>query len=153
MNVILHLKANARVLSTLARSHEPVLAAPDSGNDPYYHRDCHPEIVERVWDQIGAAYPSEGRCLVYGRPSLVDPASGVIVALAFGTAYCVRIPVAAVPEAIKLGAKLSMNWSGGTTTDIQAELGEGWVFGAWLTQEIEWTQEACAALPRNNGGN
>ena len=153
MALILHPTANARVLSALANSHEPVLAAPDIGNDPYYQRGCHPEIVERIWDQIGAAYPSESRCLIYGRPSLVDPASGVVVALGYGTAYCVRIPVTVIPQAITLGANLSMKWTGGTSTDIQAELGEDWVFGAWLAQEIAWTQAVCAAISKNNSGN
>ena len=88
-----------------------------------------------MWDQIGAAYPSDGRSLVYGTPSLVDPVSGIIVAVGYGTAYCIRIPVDAVPVAIKMGASTLRKWSSGKTTDIEVEFGEGWVFGAWLDQE------------------
>lgn len=143
MNVTLDPEINAKVLSALTKADKPALAAPDNVDDPYYGAGCHPDIVERVWDQIGAAYPSGGRCLVYGRPALADPGSRIIVAVGYGTAYCVRIPVAAIPLALHLGATFVRKWTGGEVTDIQSEFGEGWVFGAWLNQEIEWTKAAC----------
>ena len=146
MNLDPQLEANAKVLAALSnlKQNEPLIASPDSGNDPYYHRGCHPEIVERIWDQIGKAFPPEARCLIYSTPALVEPETGLIIAVGYGTAYCVRIPVASVTEAIHLGASLSRKWSNGKTTNIQDEFGEGWVFGAWLTQEAAWCKIAGA---------
>lgn len=138
------LEANAKVLVALSnlKQNEPLIASPESVKAPYYDQGCHPEIVERIWDQIGEAFPPEARCLVYGTPALVDPATGLVIAVGYGTAYCVRIPVASVTEAVHFGACLSRKWSNGKTTDIQDEFGEGWVFGAWLTQETAWCQNA-----------
>ena len=63
---------NQQVLRYLKRANRnaPDIAAHDSVPNPYYHCGCHPDIVARVWDQIGAAMPAECRCLVTGIPAL-----------------------------------------------------------------------------------
>ena len=73
---------NEQVLRYLKRANRdaPDIAAHDSIPNPYYQCGCHPDIVERVWDQIGAAMPAECRCLVTGMPALVHPAAGRIEA-------------------------------------------------------------------------
>src|SRR5437870_5423463 len=110
MNANLEQEANAQVLAALSKPDAPVVALPFSVKDPYMGQGCHPDIVERIWDQIGKVFLTDARCLVYGTPALVDPETGIVVAVGYGTAYCVRIPVASVPEAIKLGARISMKW-------------------------------------------
>lgn len=142
MNAYLEHEANAKLLAVLSKPDVPVVAFPFSVKDPYMEQVCHPDIVERIWDQIGKVFVTDARCLVYGRPALVDPATGIIVAVGYGTRYCVRIPVSEVPEAINLGASISTKWSSGETTNIQDEFGEGWVFGAWLNDEAAWCQQA-----------
>jgi hypothetical protein len=146
MKLDVHGAANQQVLASLAKQNEPPIAPPDSVIDSYYERGCHPDIVERVWDQIGSSFSPDSRCLIYGIPSLVDSESGIILAVGYGTAYCVRIPLLSVPEAISLGASTVSTWSNGTTTDLQHEFGAGWVFGAWLRQEPAWCQQACQEL-------
>jgi len=136
--------ANAQVIAHLSarRAQAPPLADPDSVELPYYRLGSHPDIVERVWDDLGVLLPSDARKIVCGTPGLVHPESGVIFALAYGTRYVLRLPGELAEEAVRAGAPTLMRWSGGEETNAREALGEGWVFGAWLNQEPEWLQQA-----------
>lgn len=131
---------NTTVLSYLSRGKRdtPAYAPPDAAEDPYYECGCHPEIVERLWDQIGAALPKDCRCLVHGVPALVHPRSGVILAIGIGTQYGLRLPGAFRSEAMRAGARTVTTWTTGGSMDTQRDLGEDWVFGAWLANELTW---------------
>ena len=131
---------NTKVLAYLARGKRdvPVVSRPDSVPQPYYQCGCHPDIVERLWDQIGAALPADCRCLVHGTPTLVHPQTCVILAIGIGTQYGLRCPGGLATAAIKAGAKTSTTWSGGGEMETRRDLGEDWVFGAWLPEELNW---------------
>jgi hypothetical protein len=125
-----------------SKSHDsPALATWDSVPDPYSGCGCHPDIVEYIWDKLGKALPADCRGLVYGTPGLVQPKSGVILALGNGTQYNLRLPGLLGTEALKRGAKIEMKWSTGDSTDIQKEYGEDWVFGAFLPEELVWCKK------------
>ena len=141
---------NTRVLSYLSRENPlrslerrktPIFASCDSAEDPYYACGCHPEIVERLWDRINPLLTADSRCLIYGDPALVHPASGVILAIGLGTQYGLYLPQPLASQARSAGAATSIKWSTGDYMDIQLELGEDWVFGAWLPNELIWCQE------------
>jgi hypothetical protein len=117
-------------------------ALPESVPNPYHRCGCHPEVVERLWDQIGKSLPADCRRIVYGTPALVHPASGMLLGIGIGTQYGLHLPGGLAAEAIAGGAKATTRWSGGKTMDIQAELGDAWVFGAWLAAELEWCGKA-----------
>lgn len=137
------LPANASVLRYL-KERKPQgspFALPDGSVDPYYGCGCHPDIVERLWDQIGAALPVDSRCLVYGTPALVHPDSGVVLGIGVGTQYALRLPGSYGEKAIMAGAKTNTIWSGGDTLDIRRDFGDEWVFGAWITEEPTWCEE------------
>jgi len=104
---------------------------------PYLNAGCHPDIVERLWDQIGKTLAIDCRCLIHGVPGLVDPRSGLILALGMGTQYAVRIPDTLIPQALASGAKTTTTWSGGRQTNIAEIFGKNWVFGHWDKIEIE----------------
>jgi hypothetical protein len=55
--------ANPKALAYLARCHSDsrAFAAWDSIENPHYRCGCHPEIVERLWDQLGATLPRDSR--------------------------------------------------------------------------------------------
>ncbi|MBC7815658.1 MAG: hypothetical protein IAG10_02030 [Planctomycetaceae bacterium] len=142
MNLDLHHPANAKLLASFSGSQLPPIASPDSVKNPYFEQGSHPDIVERVWDQLGKGFPPEAQCLLFGSPALVDPENGIVVAVAYGTAYVVRIPVSAVAEAMGLRARTTMQWSFGKPTDIQELFGDDWIFGAWLNQEAAWCRQA-----------
>ena len=112
----------------------------------YRESGCHPEIVERLWQQIGLALPSDCRSLVYGTPALTHPGSGVVLAIGMGTQYALRLTRPLHALAIDRGAKLSTSWTGGGSTDIAQVFGEDWVFGAWLASEPDWCRQTFEAL-------
>jgi len=68
----------------------------------------------------------------------VHPNLGVVLALAYGTAYVIKIPNDTLNEAIEAGCKAERRWSNGTTTNIQELLGYGWLFGCWDKRELVW---------------
>jgi hypothetical protein len=126
-----------------SKSHDsPAFAAWDSVPNPYSGCGCHPDIVEYLWDKIGKSLSADCRGLVYGTPALVQPKSGVILALGKGTRYNLHLPGSIGAEAIKKGAKTQVKWSTGDFTDIQKEYGEDWFFGTFLPDELIWCKQA-----------
>jgi hypothetical protein len=109
--------------------------------DLYIEASCHPDIVARVWDQMGTALPPAARTLLRGRPVLACPATQTVVAFALGTAYALLVPADARPAAEAAGLSPIMRWSVGRETDLAATLGPGWYFGKWRSEELDW----CAA--------
>ena len=141
---------NNGVLTYLSRPRPqaPAIAAPDAIENPYYRCGCHPDIVERLWDRLGAALPADCRCLVYSIPALVHPTSGIVLAIGMGTQYGLRLPAPLCTDAIAAGALTITKWSGGEHTDIRQTLGDDWVFGAWLEGELKWCREAYGMCDR-----
>ena len=130
---------NTKVLGYLSRgkSDAPAFAPHDAVQDADCRCGCHPDIVERLWDQIGASLPEDCRCLVYGAPALVH-SSGVILAIGIGTQYVLHLPGSLATEATKAGAKTSATWSDGGDMDTRRDLGDDWIFGGWLADELLW---------------
>jgi hypothetical protein len=141
---------NLHVLNHLTREGEymcrknpgaPVFAPWDSMPDPYRLCGCHPEIVGRLWDQIGPVLPEDCRGLVHSNPALVHPKSGVILAVGLGSWYGLRLPGLFVSEAIEAGAKTCTKFSTGEM-DIRRSLGHDWVFGGFCPSELTWSKRA-----------
>lgn len=140
--------ANAGVLRYLGKrgTDKPLSATPDSARDPYMGLGSHPDIVTRVWDELGKALPADCRCIVRGSPALVHPKSGVVLALAIGTQYGLRLPQAEIEQAVKQGAKTITTWAGGRQTNIAEEFGPDWIFGGWFKDEPRWCQAVYTAF-------
>ena len=141
--------ANAGLIAYLAQyksSPRPPVALPESIPMVYMNAGSHPDIVSRVWDELGADLPGECRLLVHGTPALVHCASGVVLAAALGTAYALRLPSSAVEAALAAGAKTTTKWSGGRVLDVQQELGQDWILGSYEKAEVTWCREAYEAL-------
>jgi hypothetical protein len=145
---------NLKVIEHLNRRKPevPPIAAPDSHPDPYWELGSHPEVVEHVWDILGATLPIDCRAIIYGRPGLIHPPTGIIFALAYGTAYVIRVPGDTIKTALKAGCTIERTWSSGDQTNLKKELGRGWIFGNWLEQEIQWLlqtyKEIAYELPK-----
>lgn len=114
----------------------------ESERDPYMHLGSHPDVVERLWKAINARLEVDCRLIVCGTPALVHPGTGVLLAFALGTQYCLHLPSALIQAALAVGAKTTTKWSGGRVTDIVKECGDGWVFGSWKKDEFEWCRKA-----------
>lgn len=140
---------NKKVLQYLSRGKKPespLLASPDSVTDPYMQQGSHPDIVQRVWDEIGASLPMDCRCLIYGTPALIHPNSGVILAFCNGTQYNLRLIAADFRDAIAKGASTRIKWSNGKEMDSTTDLGDDWIFGAWSKDEIKWYHDSYEQL-------
>jgi len=121
---------------------EPLTREPESLPQPYLNLGTHPDIVERLWDQITVLLPESCRWVLYHRPVLVHPWNGVVFAFAQGVpTYALRLPGNERAEAIAAGAKTEFSYVAGNrqskTLSLKA-IGEEWVLGSWLEQEVGW---------------
>lgn len=141
--------ANAGVIRSLCRQKGRVVSvvAPDAVRDPYLGCGSHPEIVERVWDQLGHGLPPGCRRILCGTPVLIHPDTELVLAVSHGTSYCLRVPGDALQAALRAGCSTSHRWGDGTVTDLAVEFGPGWVFGCWAKDEVTWCRSAAGCDP------
>jgi hypothetical protein len=130
----------------------PCMRPVESPRDPYWHLGAHPDIVERLWDKEGRNLPADCRCIVFGTPGLVAPRSGIVLAVAFGTASVHRIPHSAMYEALRGGAKTTQQWSSGRVADLALDYGDDWIFGTSLPQMTSWLLAVYDAVEQSADG-
>jgi hypothetical protein len=114
--------------------------------DPYMEQGCHPDIVGRLWDDLGKELPADCRAQANGRPVLAHPETDRIFALSRGTAYALWLTHEDFLDALDAGARTRMNWSGGSVTDLERSAGSGWIWGARFENEPHWVRHAYAAV-------
>jgi hypothetical protein len=112
--------------------------------DPYMAEGCHPDVVVRVWDELGPELPCDCRAQAKGRPVLAHPETDRIIAAATGTAYALWLTAEDFATAIGAGAKTTQTWAGGSVTDLAERAGSGWIWGRWYEDEPRWLQRAYA---------
>jgi len=113
--------------------------------DPYWQSSCHPDVVTRVWDTLGAARPEDCRARANGVPVVAHPRSNRIFAAAHGTAYALWLTAADFAEATLQGASSVMRWSGGSCTDLGELAGHGWIWRREYPQEADWLRRSYHA--------
>jgi hypothetical protein len=114
-------------------------APPGRARDPYWEAGHHPDIVERVWNDLGADLPEDARCLVNGNPVLAHRASGAVLAVPRGTSYAVWLePI----ERATCNLPIRHRWGNGKVTDLAECLGEGWYWGRFDRREPTWCRAA-----------
>jgi hypothetical protein len=123
------------------RGETPLKRPDDPEKDYYYEAGAHPEVVARLWDQIGKTLPADCRALVFGTPVLAHPDSGVILAFALGTEYVLRLPRRLWRDERPAGLRTVAKWTFGGSTDITRECGQEWIFGSFAPDEIGWCAE------------
>ncbi len=124
----------------------PPIAAPGSVADPYMGQGSHPDIVQRVWDELGANLPKKCKCLIYGTPALVHERSGIVIAICNGTQYNLRLTDEDFQRAISMNAKTVNRWSTGDEMDSLKVLGANWIFGGWFKEELVWCRNTYSHL-------
>jgi len=107
----------------------------------YWEAGSHPDVVERVWDELGKALPSESRRVVCGTPALIHPNSKVLIAIAIGTQYALRLPSLVVRAGIPANAQTEIVWAGGTRLNVQTQFGPDWIFGNYFSEEEMWCRQ------------
>lgn len=136
----------ARPVLDPAPSNERVMAflnqvgphPPGRDRDPYLEASHHPDIVERVWDGLGANLPEPCRFLALGNPVLAHPRVGAVLALPRGTTYALWL---ATDDRAASDLSPIHRWGNGSQTDLAEQLGEGWYRGRFEAREPTW----CAA--------
>jgi hypothetical protein len=156
-----HHPANASVLRRLMRngSGAPPDLAPDEVAD-HWTLGTHPDLLSHFWYKLPVLLDDAERCrrIVYGRPALVSPVSGVVFGTAGGThAVLLRLPPAEQAVALAGGATRVIHYPGHprlgipAVTDDLAELGEGWVFCNLARDEQLWCVSARAFADEGAG--
>jgi hypothetical protein len=112
-------------------------------------KGTHPDLVDRLWHELGKRLPEDCHAVVYGNPVLLRPSSGIIFAFAGGThTYAFRLPLDTRRSAIAAGATRIYHYRAypelkldAYTFDL-ADIGDEWVFGGWLKGEDDWIAAA-----------
>lgn len=146
-NINVNTPRNSVVLAYLTRLHRnrvplPTVVRPEEVDDPYMRLGAHPEVVQRIWDELGEGLPRDCRRVVYSTPALVHPESGTIFVLALGTGYGLRLPPPVVELATRRGARISVRYTDRDDMNTHRDLGRDWVLGAWLAAEPRWCAKA-----------
>jgi hypothetical protein len=134
--------ANARMWAFLGEE-LPLLSAAGP-RDPYLSQGCHPDIVVRVWDELGSELPLDCRAQAKGKPVLAHPETDRIFAVSHGTAYALWLTPQDFADAVRAGATTIMRWSGGSVTDLAERAGRGWIWGKWFKKEPLWVRRAAS---------
>ncbi len=146
------LDANAGVMRYLAQGGDPgqVHVLRPGADVDTWRLGAHPDIVQHLWDRLNPALPGDCRFLVADSASLVDPDSGLVLAVALGTQYALRLTGAGLRAALEVGHATSHEFATvGRTLDLTATFGPGWVFGRYDSREPEWLRESAAAATRD----
>lgn len=142
---ILNHPANAKLIVHLSRSHSsstPVVQTPAQVHDPYYTLGTHPDLVERLWDQLTVLLPVDCRAVFYNTPVLIRPDTGIVFGFAGGThTYALRLPAREFAEALQAGAQRVYQYPNQPPLDLTA-IGDGWIFCRWYKNEEYWCATA-----------
>ena len=106
--------------------------------EAYWECGSHPEVVERVWDKLGAELNDDSCLLVNGVNCLVHDQSGILLALCMGTEYVLRLADSDLDSAFDAGLKHTFDWGGTGHTNLETEFGPNWLFGGWDATETIW---------------
>jgi hypothetical protein len=147
--VLVYLGAPERLRRSVSETAFRKDCSPGEISDPYYKLGTHPDVVGRLWDELGQDLPADCRRVVFGTPALVRPDSGVLFAFAGGShTYAFRVPPRIRDAALSAGAQTVHHYPAYPELGIEAsvldlrDLGTEWVFGGWHAGEPEWCSAA-----------
>lgn len=139
---------NAGLLRYLGRADaQRVPVARPSRDTDRWRLGAHPDIVQHLWERLNGGLPADSRFLLADTAALVDPVSGLILAVALGTQYALRLSGEGLLAALEAGHETSHEFATvGRTLDLGATFGRGWVFGRYDPREPEWLRESAATI-------
>lgn len=137
--------ANAAVLRYLGGGASPgdVSIQPVSVDTDRWRLGANPDLVDWMWDELAAGLPVDARCLVAGGAAIAHPSSGLLLGVALGTQYALRLSGPSLDAALAAGYETRHEFrSVGRTLDLAATFGPGWVFGRFESQERGWLADS-----------
>jgi hypothetical protein len=148
-SVLAYLSTQDRLASSASAAKSVRSCSPSDVENPYYRLGTHPDLLERLWDQLGRILPKDCRWIVHGTPVLVHHGSGVIFAFAGGTqTYALRLPTTERAAALAAGAQTVHRYPAYPQLGIPASvldlatIGDEWVLGGWRQEEPQWCRAA-----------
>jgi hypothetical protein len=132
---------NRGVLTYLGQGADPaqVTVQPPGPDVDTWRLGAHPDVVQRLWDQLAPAMPGAIAVLAGHTAALLGEGSGLLVAVALGTEYAIRLPEAAMAAAQDAGyATVHRFATVDRALDLAATFGPGWVFGQYDEREAGW---------------
>jgi hypothetical protein len=134
-----------RLLEKIARG--PVGADPPLSqslsevSDPWFGLGTHPDIIEAMW-RLDDSLPIRCRWVMWGRPALVHPESGIVFAVGFGTiGFVLRLSPDTLKSADPEVASVTKRGNPGQTYDIGLA-GPEWRFIAPGPSAFKWCRDA-----------
>jgi hypothetical protein len=113
----------------------PLSCHPSEAHDPYYQLGTHPDLVEKLWDKLTVNIPLDTRWVLFARPVLVHPETGVIFAFATGTqTYALRVPENLRREVIAEQVKQQYRYPDGHALDL-TRYDPDWIFADNIANE------------------
>lgn len=123
----------------------PALASPAEVTNPYETLGAHPDLVTRLWDELGARLPVDCRVVFCGVPALMHPTTGIVFGFAGGThTYALRLPERERAEALGAGATRTKDYPAIPLRFDLDDVGPEWVFCGWFRDEEAWCRSAFA---------
>jgi hypothetical protein len=143
-----HADVEARIEETLHRicrgpiaPNPPISQSLDAVADPWYGLGTHPDIIEALWD-MSDSLPQRCRWVLWGRPSLVHPDTGVVFAVGIGTIGIVcRLPPQVLVSADPHVARVSQKLNRASTFDI-GPAGPEWRLIGYQAPRALWCRAA-----------
>jgi hypothetical protein len=135
--------ANAGVIAYLNRPFIQAAPSASPAGVDTWRLGTHPDLVEIVWEQLPNQLPENCQWLVYGRPALVHPHSGVIFGIATGTSVlALRLPESKRHEVSVVESQV-VQYSDGSHL-LANTLGDDWAFIPFNigARECEWCVHA-----------
>ena len=118
------------------------LAFPEDVEQPYVSLGTHPDLVARLWDELGSVLPVDCRAIFYGTPALIRPDTGTVFGFAGGThTYALRLPEPERLEAERAGASRVTDYPRAPSFDLR-DVGPDWIFCRWFAGEDAWCRAA-----------
>jgi len=115
---------------------------PEALERPYDTLGPNPDLVARLWDELGRVLPVDCRAIFYGGPALIHPETGIVFGFAGGThTHALRLPETERRQALQVGALRVRHYPGQPSFDL-SEIGEEWVFCGWYRDEEAWCRAA-----------
>jgi hypothetical protein len=81
---------------------------------------------------------------------LLDVNTQRILVVAFGTGYALRVDQQ-LTNALTEEKKQKIDWSDGTSLNLEKQFGEGWICGSYDKAEVIWLSDTLKAQPGESG--
>lgn len=116
---------------------------PESINGVYAVLGQHGQPLTVFWDKVSKDLPVDCRWVVYGRPVLVNPKSGIIFGAKLSSYnYALRLPEVVRNIAMQKGGFLTDVLSDGKAIDV-SQIGNDWVmFKSYANDHARWCLDA-----------